>query len=125
MEPSTSAPKDIRKSAADICVPSTSRQQNQQESAAEIREQSISTPQVLQEYAAEIREQSTSTPPDRRHEEQQESHAEQSKTVKSKMPVTPDIVRPYPTLVRNKKSNKGRKPGKSRIYTDTPEKKPT
>ncbi|KAI8437006.1 hypothetical protein MSG28_010406 [Choristoneura fumiferana] len=38
--------------------------------------------------------------------------------------VTPEVVRPYPEVDRNapKKSNKGRQPGKSRIYTDTPEK---
>lgn len=34
--------------------------------------------------------------------------------------IRPEVVRPYPTAVRTKKTNKGRKPGKSR--TDTPEK---
>ncbi|CAH2084120.1 unnamed protein product [Euphydryas editha] len=38
------------------------------------------------------------------------------------IPITPDVIRPYPTIVRKRKSNKGRKPGKSRIYTNTPEK---
>lgn len=38
------------------------------------------------------------------------------------LPITPEVIRPYPTAVRNRKTNKGRKPGKSRIYTDTPEK---
>lgn len=40
----------------------------------------------------------------------------------TKNPLTPEAIRPYPTAVRNKKPNKGRQPGKSRIYTDTPEK---
>lgn len=38
------------------------------------------------------------------------------------LPITPEVIRPYPTAVRNRKTNKGRKRGKSRIYTDTPEK---
>ncbi|KAG5875382.1 hypothetical protein JTB14_023356 [Gonioctena quinquepunctata] len=37
--------------------------------------------------------------------------------------LTPEAIRPYPTVVRSNKTNKGRRPGKSRIYTDTPEKK--
>ncbi|KAG5874217.1 hypothetical protein JTB14_019192 [Gonioctena quinquepunctata] len=37
--------------------------------------------------------------------------------------LTPEVIRPYPTVVRSNKTNKGRRPGKSRIYTDTPEKK--
>lgn len=38
--------------------------------------------------------------------------------------ITPEIIRPYPRVDRNalKKSKKGKLPGKSRIYTDTPEK---
>ncbi|KAG5870015.1 hypothetical protein JTB14_008992 [Gonioctena quinquepunctata] len=38
--------------------------------------------------------------------------------------MTPEIIRPYPKVDRNalKKSKKGKLPGKSRIYTDTPEK---
>ncbi|KAG5892730.1 hypothetical protein JTB14_001101 [Gonioctena quinquepunctata] len=38
--------------------------------------------------------------------------------------ITPEIIRPYPKVDRNalKKSKKGKLPGKSRIYTDTPEK---
>lgn len=40
-----------------------------------------------------------------------------------KTALTPEAIRPYPTVVRSNKTNKGRRPGKSRIYTDTPEKK--
>ncbi|XP_047123036.1 uncharacterized protein LOC124806312 [Hydra vulgaris] len=38
--------------------------------------------------------------------------------------ITPEIIRPYPKANRNgpKKKKKGKLPGKSRIYTDTPEK---
>lgn len=38
--------------------------------------------------------------------------------------ITPEVIRPYPKVDRNtsKKLNKGRQPGKSRIYTETPEK---
>lgn len=38
--------------------------------------------------------------------------------------ITPEVIRPYPRVDRNalKKSKKGKLPGKSRIYTDTPEK---
>ncbi|XP_026326754.1 uncharacterized protein LOC113235308 [Hyposmocoma kahamanoa] len=36
--------------------------------------------------------------------------------------LSPETVRPYPTAERKKKTTKGRQPGKSRIYTDTPEK---
>ncbi|KAG5880093.1 hypothetical protein JTB14_011596 [Gonioctena quinquepunctata] len=38
--------------------------------------------------------------------------------------ITPEIIRPYPKVDKNalKKSKKGKLPGKSRIYTDTPEK---
>ncbi|XP_039759705.1 uncharacterized protein LOC120633562 [Pararge aegeria] len=38
------------------------------------------------------------------------------------IPITPEVIRPYPTAARTRKTDKGRKPGKSRIYTDTPEK---
>ncbi|XP_063913884.1 uncharacterized protein LOC135130432 [Zophobas morio] len=40
----------------------------------------------------------------------------------SYLPITLEVIRPYHTAVRNRKTNKGRKSGKSRIYTDTPEK---
>ncbi|KAG7300114.1 hypothetical protein JYU34_015655 [Plutella xylostella] len=38
--------------------------------------------------------------------------------------ITPDMIRPYPKVVRSMqtKLKKGKMPGKSRIYTDTPEK---
>ena len=35
--------------------------------------------------------------------------------------VTPESIRPYPKVIRRKANNKGRQPGKSRIYTDSPE----
>lgn len=38
------------------------------------------------------------------------------------IPITPEVIRPYATVVRNRKTNKGRKPGKSGIYTYTFEK---
>lgn len=37
--------------------------------------------------------------------------------------ISPEHVRPYPKAEKRKTSGKGRKPGKSRIYTDSPEKK--
>lgn len=38
------------------------------------------------------------------------------------VPRTPKVIRPYPTVVRNKKTNKGIKPGKSSIHKYTSEK---
>lgn len=37
-------------------------------------------------------------------------------------PITPVMIRPYPTAEKKKQTRRGRQPGKSRIYTDTPEK---
>lgn len=45
-------------------------------------------------------------------------------TTCSNTPVTPEDVRPYPTASGSRTNKrKGRQPGKSRIYTDSPEKK--
>ncbi|KAL3287306.1 hypothetical protein HHI36_001781 [Cryptolaemus montrouzieri] len=35
------------------------------------------------------------------------------------LPITPEVIRLYPTAVRNRKTIKGRKPGKSCVHTDT------
>ena len=44
-----------------------------------------------------------------------------SNPLQSQHTVTPESVRPYPKALPRKKTNKGRKSGKSKILTDTPE----
>lgn len=86
-------------------VPSTDMNES------DIREQSPSLLQNSQDIVTGTGEPSTSA-------------AETQSEPSAYLPITPEVIpypRPYPTAVRNRKTNKGRKPGKSRIY-DTPEK---
>lgn len=57
-----------------------------------------------------------------RNGEPSTSAAETQSEPSAHLPITPEVIRPYPTAVKNTNTNKGRKPSKSRIYTDTPEK---
>lgn len=84
-------------------VPSTDMNES------DIREQSPSLLQNSQDIVTVTGEPSTSAT---------ETESESS----AYLPITPEVIRPYPTAVSSRKTNKGRKPGKSRIYTDIPEK---
>ncbi|XP_065671766.1 uncharacterized protein LOC136089643 [Hydra vulgaris] len=44
-----------------------------------------------------------------------------SNALQSQHTITPELVRPYPKALPRKKTNKGRKSGKSKILSDTPE----
>jgi transposase-like protein len=74
------------------------------------------TPELQVRSTPEI-EVTQKTPP-RAHEVQSVASGSQE----NPSPITPAIIRPYPTAEKKKKAVKGRQPGKSRIYTDTPEK---
>lgn len=98
------------------CMPSNQiHEEDQQLSIADTRELTPPSFQFAQGSTVE-----TTEPP--AISRRPESQPEQSELLSNKDPITPEVIRPYPTAIKNKKTNKGRQPGKSRIYTDTPEK---
>ncbi|KAG5877409.1 hypothetical protein JTB14_035647 [Gonioctena quinquepunctata] len=104
-------------SVSDICQPSASETQDFLEVPRESTEQTINSPLIthddeLQRFNLDACE------PDALNNSPIHQIVAPLKTV-----LTPEAIRPYPTVVRSNKTNKGRRPGKSRIYTDTPEKK--
>ncbi|KAG5864114.1 hypothetical protein JTB14_018087 [Gonioctena quinquepunctata] len=104
-------------SISDICQPSTSGTQDFLEVPRESTEQTINSPLIT--YDDELqRFNLDACEPDALNNSPIHQIVAPLKTV-----LTPEATRPYPTVVRSNKTKKGRRPGKSRIYTDTPEKK--
>lgn len=100
----------------DLCQPSTSTIQDFLEIPQESRSQTSNSPSIIADYEPQRSNTNICEP-----EALDNLPVHQIPTPKTLL--TPEAIRPYPTAVRNKKTNKGRRPGKSRIYTDTPEKK--
>ncbi|KAG5869477.1 hypothetical protein JTB14_008772 [Gonioctena quinquepunctata] len=104
-------------SVSDICQRSTSGTQDFLEVPRESTEQTINSPLIT--YDDELqRFNLDACEPDALNNSPIHQIVASLKTV-----LTPEAIRPYPTVVRSNKTNKGRLPGKSRIYTDTPERK--
>lgn len=98
---------------SDICHLSTSGTQDFLEIPPESTEQTINSLLITNDHELQ-----------RNHLDACEPDAlNNSPTHQIVVPLTPEAIRPYPIAVRSNKTNKGRWPGKSRIYTDTPEKK--
>ncbi|XP_046972441.1 uncharacterized protein LOC124539186 [Vanessa cardui] len=102
---------------SDICHPSTSGTQDFLEIPPESTEQTINSPLITDDDELQ-RNNLDASEPDALNISPTRQIVAPLKTV-----LTPEAIRPYPTVVRSNKTNKGRRPGKSRIYTDTPEKK--
>lgn len=102
---------------SDICYPSSSGTQDFLEVTPESTEQTINSPLITDDDELQ-RNNLDACEPDALNNSPTHQIVAPLKTV-----LTPEAIRPYPTVVRSNKTNKGRRPGKSRIYTDTPEKK--
>ncbi|CAF4937022.1 unnamed protein product [Pieris macdunnoughi] len=107
-------------SVSDICQPSTSGTQVFLEIPRESKDQSINSPLITYDNELQLqRFNLDACEPDALNNSPIHQIVAPLKTVN----LTPEANRPYPTVVRSNKTNKGRRSGKSRIYTDTPEKK--
>lgn len=104
---------------SDICQPSISGTQYFLEVPRESTEQAINSP-LITTYDDELQRFNNldACEPDALNNSRIHQIVAPLNTV-----LTPEAIRPYPTVVRSNKTKKGRGPGKTRIYTDTPEKK--
>ncbi|CAH2217307.1 jg2841 [Pararge aegeria aegeria] len=111
-----SAP-NLQPSVSEIRQPSTAGTQDSLEVPRESTEKTINSPLIT--YDDDLRRFNLDAcEPDSFNNSPIHQIVAPLKTV-----LTPEAIRPYPIVVRSNQIKKGRRPGKSRIYTDTPEKK--